>query len=265
LATSTRQSDPTVSVTSSSSRKRLGRRLLRTGIVVVLLSAAAPVCLLLRPLVSSNLGTVDPGRVIRAAQPTTRLPQLIKDHHLASILNLRGGSFKDTWYESEVRTAEANGVAFFDFPLKATTRPTRSELLTLIDFFDHCKYPLLIHCKAGADRTGLASALYLMLQKKVPPQEAIRTFTIYHGHIPLLGTEHLHEPLDEYTQWLDSMGLAHAPARFREWVKKDYRSDDPSSEPSPLFPGPRKPRKPSSYNSTFMRCGFRSAHSRSQS
>ena len=59
--------------------------------------------------------------------------------------------------------------------MKATTRPTRSELLTLIDFFDHCQYPLLIHCKAGADRTGLASALYLMMQKDVPPQEAIRS------------------------------------------------------------------------------------------
>ena len=96
----------------------------------------------------------------------------------------------------------------------------RRELLTLIDFFDHCQYPLLIHCKAGADRTGLASALYLMIRQDEPPREAIRAFTIYHGHVPLFGTEHLHEPLDEYAQWLDSRGLTHTPARFREWVKK---------------------------------------------
>lgn len=242
MATITRQTDPAVAARSSVSRIGLGRRILRIGIAVVLLGVATPVSLLLRPLVSSNLGIVDPGRVIRAAQPITQLPRLIKDHQLASILNLRGGTFKDAWYQSEVRTAKASGVAFFDFPMKATTRPTRSQLLTLIDFFDHCRYPLLIHCKAGADRTGLASALYLMLQKDMPPQEAIRTFTIYHGHIPLLGTEHLHEPLDEYARWLGSNGLAHTPARFREWVKNDYRSDDPSIEPAPLFPGPRKPR-----------------------
>jgi len=114
-------------------------------------------------------------------------------------------------------------------------------LLTLIDFFDHCQYPLLIHCKAGADRTGLASALYLMMQQDEPPGQAIRALTIYHGHIPFFGTERLHEPLDEYARWLDSQGLAHTPARFREWVKNDYRSADPSDEPSPLAPGPRKP------------------------
>jgi hypothetical protein len=220
--------------------------MLRIAIAVVLLCAAAPASLLLRPLVSINLGTVDPGRVIRAAQPISRLSDLIKDHHLASILNLRGGSFKDPWYAAEVQTAAASGVAFFDFPMKPTIRPTRSELLTLIDFFDHCRYPLLIHCKAGADRTGLASALYMMMKQNVPPEEAIGAFTIYHGHVPLLGTEHLHEPLDEYARWLGSKRLAHSPERFREWVRSDYRSADPGAKFSPLSPGPRQPRWPSS-------------------
>ncbi len=208
---------------------------------MVLITVAAPLCLLLRPLVSSNLGTVDPGRVFRAAQPTSQLSTLIQDYHLASILNLRGGSSKDRWYTAEVRTAEANGVAFFDFPMNATSRPSRRELLTLIEFFDHCEYPLLIHCKAGADRTGLASAVYRMIRLNEPPREAIRAFTIYHGHVPLFGTAHLHEPLDEYAQWLDSRGLEHTPERFREWVKKEFRSADTGTDPSPLAPGPRRP------------------------
>ncbi len=241
MATITGPTEPPVASTSAASRRRFVRRMLRIGIAVVLLGAAAPLSLLLRPMVSSNLGTVDPGRVFRAAQPISQLPQLIKDHHLASILNLRGGSSRDPWYASEVRTSEASGVAFFDFPLNATSRPTRRELLTLIDLFDHCRYPLLIHCKAGADRTGLASALYLMMQRGELPQQAIRAFTIYHGHLPLFGTEHLHEPLDEYARWLDAQGLAHTPARFRNWVKNDYRSPDPSVEPAPLAPGPRRP------------------------
>jgi hypothetical protein len=247
LALTTTQTDPAVTGKSSISLKRSARRLLRIAIAVVLLCAAAPASLLLRPLVSINLGTVDPGRVIRAAQPISRLTELIKDHHLASILNLRGGSLKDSWYAAEVQSAAASGVAFFDFPLKPTTRPTRRELLTLIDFFDHCRYPLLIHCKAGADRTGLASALYMMMKKNLPPELAIGAFTIYHGHLPLFGTEHLHEPLDEYAQWLGLKRLPHTPERFREWVRSDYRSADPSAEFSSLSPGPRKPRLPSSY------------------
>src|SRR4029077_7746227 len=115
-----------------------------------------------RPWFHSNLRGVDAWRVIRSAQPTTHLCDWIQDYHLRSILNLRGGTPADWWYEAEVKAAQASGVWFYDFPLSATRRPTRRELLVLIDILKSCSYPLLIHCKSGADRTGLASALYLM-------------------------------------------------------------------------------------------------------
>jgi protein tyrosine phosphatase (PTP) superfamily phosphohydrolase (DUF442 family) len=190
---------------------------------------------------TSNLGIVDHGRVIRAAQPTSQLKELIKEHHLASILNLRGGSSRDWWYTAEVQAAEKGGVAFFDVPLSATRRPSRRDLLVLIDLFDHCTYPLLIHCKAGADRTGLASAIYLMTQRGEPPRQAARSFSIYHSHLPVFGTERLHEPLDEYAAWLEANSLEHTPTRFRDWVRNDYRSDDPAVDPAPVVPGPRRP------------------------
>ena len=148
-----------------------------------------------RPWFQGNLGIVDAGRVIRSAQPTSQLPAWIRDYRLRSILNLRGGSNADWWYDAEVKAADAGGVSFYDFPLSATRRPTRRELLVLIDTLQTCPYPLLIHCKSGADRTGLASALYLMVRRGTPPEEAERAFTLEHGHVPLGGTEHLHEPL----------------------------------------------------------------------
>ena len=76
------------------------------------------------------------------------------------------------------------------------------ELLVLLDLFEHCRYPLLIHCKSGSDRTGLASALYLMSRRGEPPGWAVRGFTLKHGHVPLFGPEHLHEPFREYEAWL---------------------------------------------------------------
>ncbi len=195
----------------------------------------------MRPWLDGNVGIVDPGLVIRSAQPTTQLTRLIQDHRLESILNLRGGSSKDPWYVAEVRTAEANGVDFFDLPLNATRRPTRRELLLLIDVLDRCTYPLLIHCKAGADRTGLATAIYLMMRKGESPRQAARAFTLIHSHVPFFGPEHLHEPLEEYARWLDSRKLAHTAQRFRDWVRNDYQSSDPHTDPLPLAPGPRKP------------------------
>jgi len=232
---------PDDSTVESPSRQSARRLLLRAVLLSILACAAVPGSLLLRPWTGSNLGIVHGGRVIRAAQPTSGLPALIHDYHLASILNLRGGTVRDWWYTDEVETARKSQVAFFDLPLSATKRPSRRDLQRLISTLDRCEYPLLIHCKAGADRTGLATAVYLMLHCNEPPREALRAFTIYHSHVPLFGTEHLHEPIDEYAAWLDAKGLEHTPDRFRAWVKNEYQSDDPGVDVPPVEPGPRKP------------------------
>ncbi len=214
----------------------------KAALAAIFVCALGLVWELRHPLFQGNLSIVDAGRVIRSAQPTSKLPQWVRDFHLKSILNLRGGSPADWWYEAEVRSAREGGLSFYDLPLSATRRPARIELLRLIDVLRQCPYPLLIHCKSGADRTGLASALYLMLQRGEAPEQAERSFSIEFGHIPLGGTEHLHEPLDEYAAWLKASRLPHTPERFRDWVKNDYFAADPPSDP-PLYPtGPRARR-----------------------
>src|SRR5262249_57216146 len=90
---------------------------------------------------------------------------LIRGRRIASVLNLRGGSLADTFYQEEVRVTHALGVDFYDLPMSATRRPSRRELLLLLDLFGRCRYPLLIHCKEGSDRTGLACAPYLMASR----------------------------------------------------------------------------------------------------
>jgi protein tyrosine phosphatase (PTP) superfamily phosphohydrolase (DUF442 family) len=191
---------------------------------------------------AGNFGVVAPGRVYRSAQPTTQLGRLIQDHRLASVLNLRGGSMGDAFYWNEVHLTAALGVEFYDFPMSATRRPSRRELLGLSDLFTRCRYPLLIHCRSGSDRTGLASALYLMLQCGAGPDEALQAFTLAHGHIALGGTQHLHEPLDEYSAWLRTNRLPHSAERFVHWVEHDYASDDLTTtvRPRTLRPGPRQ-------------------------
>jgi len=201
--------------------------------------ATAVAAFALRPYYSQNLGVVDPGRAFRSAQPTSRLDDLIDDLNLASILNLRGGGPEDGWYVHEVGAARAANVDFYDLPLSAVRRPTRRELLLLIDVVQSARLPILIHCRAGADRTGLATAVYRLMIQGLPPEEAVGSFTPYHGHVPLFGPQHLHEPIDEYAAWLKQSGLAHAPERFRAWARNEYRADDPSIDPRPIRPGPR--------------------------
>jgi hypothetical protein len=129
--------------------------------------------------------------------------------------------------------------------MSATKRPTRRELLTLLDLFGRCKYPLLIHCKSGADRTGLASGLYLMSRRGVEPARAESAFSLSHAHIPVFGPEHLHEPFREYAAWLRTKGLDHTPDRLLDWVRNEYRADDPLVAIEPVRPGPRVRRQAS--------------------
>ena len=222
-----------------SRRRRIRRYFIRSAAWFSLVASMIFASFLLKPFYGSNLGIVDAGRVIRSAQPTTGLKDMIRDHKLASILNLRGGSPRNDYYSNEVRVAKEAGVDFYDLSMSATKRPKRSDLLRLIDVMNRCEYPLLIHCKAGADRTGLATAIYRMVVLKEPPEQAVGAFTLYHSHFPLFGTEQLHEPIDEYAAWLSKNALPHTPERFHDWVLNTYQADDPSVEPPPVEPGSR--------------------------
>jgi protein tyrosine phosphatase (PTP) superfamily phosphohydrolase (DUF442 family) len=192
-----------------------------------------------RFLFLGNFAVVEPGRVYRSAQPKGEM-DWVRAYGLASILNLRGGSPADAWYAAEVRTCEREGIDFYDLPMVATRRPSRAELLTLLDLLGRCRYPLLIHCKSGSDRTGLVSALYRLNNLAEPPDRAISAFSLWRGHVPAFGAELVQAPIKEYAAWLKSRRLAHSPGRFRQWVEHDYHAADLPTDPeTPLQPGPR--------------------------
>ena len=191
---------------------------------------------------SDHFGVVDrEWGVYRCAQPAAHVGRLIDRYHLKTILNLRGGSALDAWYVEEWHESARRGVAFYDVPLNATHRPTRCELLALIDLLRGCELPLLIHCRSGSDRTGLVSGLYLMVRRGEPPARARRALSFAYGHVPLFGPERLHEPFRDYARWLRRRGEPHTVERLRHWVATVYRADAADTEDGcpPLRPGPR--------------------------
>ncbi len=222
----------------SAQRRWRRRKVVLTSLAII---AVGLTMIFRNPLFRGNFGIVVSNRVYRSAQPAENLGNLVDQYQLASILNLRGGSPSDPFYANEVNVVRDRKVDFYDFPMSATRRPTRRELLTLLDLFARCRYPLLIHCKSGSDRTGLASGLYLLTQASKPPIDAAEAFSLYYGHVPLAGTALLHAPFVEYDQWLKEKHLVHNPDRFRSWVEHEYQSSETSSSFQPLNPGPRTP------------------------
>jgi len=206
---------------SEHGRRISRRRMIRVGIILTTVLLVTTT-IGYKPLFKSNFAEVVPGRLFRSAQPDDRLGSWIEAHNIRSILNMRGGKPAYDWYVREVDIVRDHGVDYYEIPMSAQVRPRKRELLQLIDLMGRARYPMLIHCKSGADRTGLGVALYHMIVLKEPPQTALKGFSIFHAHIPLFGPEKLQHPIREYAAWLDRQRLIHTPERFRDWVEKEY-------------------------------------------
>jgi len=134
---------------------------------------------------SGNVHVVEPGQVYRSATlAPERLAELVSRDGIASVLNLRGAEIDQAWYRAETQVLGAAHVRLRDLPLSDARPPTPQELAELVDALEHLPRPLLIHCKAGADRTGLAAALYQYLVARRPAQEAAGQLSFAYGHFP---------------------------------------------------------------------------------
>jgi protein-tyrosine phosphatase len=135
----------------------------------------------------ANLGVVVPRQVYRSRQMNAgQLAQAIERYKIQSILNLRGENLAAGWYHAEVATAARWHVAHYDYGFSAEheLRPERMD--GLVALLSAVPKPVLIHCQAGADRAGLASALYLFALEGRRPDEAAAELSFWHGHVPFL-------------------------------------------------------------------------------
>lgn len=110
---------------------------------------------------SGNLHEVLEGKVYRSAQPSAaQLVEWTTAYGFRSVLNLRGPSDAD-WYRAEQKTAARLTLTHADFAMRDSEILTLDRAAALMALMEALPKPVLIHCKAGADRTGLASALFL--------------------------------------------------------------------------------------------------------
>src|SRR5208282_3084766 len=134
--------------------------LLRVCAVVLVLGLAAEAY---RVFLGSNVHPVIPGRVYRCAQPSgPELEDLIRAHSIRTVVNLRGSCAPIDWYMDESRATVRQDVAQEDICFSAGRMPGVHEIRHLLEVLDRTEYPILLHCKQGADRTGMASALALL-------------------------------------------------------------------------------------------------------
>jgi len=166
--------------------------------------------------VLDNLMTVEKGLLYRSGQMSDETLQATAARlHLASIVNLRGANPDAAWYQSEIKMAESLHLHHYDIRMGSRSFPSPEALQQLTDVFEKGPYPMLLHCYRGADRSGLASAIYLIECRGETSKEAAGQLSLWYGHIPLFGYERMNQFLKFYHNNRQEANIA-------EWSDTDY-------------------------------------------
>ena len=123
---------------------------------------------------------------------------------------------------SECRGTHRLNVSQEDIGMSAGRLPAVPALHRLLDVLDHAEPPLLIHCHRGIDRTGLASALALLLYTDTTPEVARSELGLVRGHLAFGRTANIDRFFDLHEGWLAGQGLPHSPDALRRYVEHDY-------------------------------------------
>lgn len=133
---------------------------------------------------------------------------------IKTIINLRGVRDCSSFY-LEKEACKKYNIELINFPVTSRAAPKSETIFEAKELFKKIEYPILMHCKSGADRAGLMSALYLILHKNLPVKEAKKQLSFKYLHIKYAKTGILDAFFDDYLKNKNKNN-------FLAWVKTDY-------------------------------------------
>lgn len=163
----------------------------------------------------TNFAPVIPGKVYRCNHPTpARLARLTKRLGLRTLVNLRG--HRRCGSDALSREAAGTvGIDHVDMAFESRGAPHRDRILRFYDLYQTIQMPMLMHCKSGADRAGLASGLVLMFEGGTAT-DALKQLHWRFGHFNRSRTG----ILDAF--FLRYRAQAEGRIPFLDWVRTDY-------------------------------------------
>jgi protein tyrosine phosphatase (PTP) superfamily phosphohydrolase (DUF442 family) len=203
----------------------------RIGLLLKICAAAVLVMFVaecLRIFVGTNFHTVVPGKCYRSAQPTAAFLEIIhRTHGIGTIVNLRDENEDEPWYQEEKQAAKHLNLRLMNAGLSSKEQPPAVDFRVFVRAMKDAPEPILIHCANGNDRTGLASAVYLMMRTDTPLAEARGHLSLRYGHISWSKASCLHRILNSYETWLTDSGKTHSPDNFYYWGMNVYEQESP--------------------------------------
>ncbi len=155
----------------------------------------------------------------RSNQPSPSKIEYWFSKGVRTILNLRGESNQGAYF-LEKEACERLGIELINFQLAASSLKSKEVLLELCKILKAIKTPMLMHCKSGSDRAGLASVIYLIVVRKIHPRIAAQQLSIKYLHLRWYITGVLDYMVSEYVKEFEVNGIA-----FENWLENEYDRD----------------------------------------
>ncbi|WGM48407.1 hypothetical protein KOAAANKH_03305 [Brevundimonas sp. NIBR10] len=160
--------------------------------------------------------------LVRTNQPSPRQLAGWARRGVRTVINLRGVR-DESYYALEKAACDRLGLTLIDAPLDSRDVPTPDRVHRAKRLFETIEYPVLIHCKSGADRAGLMAVFYRHFHLGEPISVAMGQLSKRYLHSREGLTGVLDFFLEKYVREIEPTGVG-----FLEWI------DSPTYDPKAI-------------------------------
>lgn len=148
-------------------------------------------------------------------------PAFIKKLHekygVKTIISMRRADSSGA-YLLEKEACDKYGITLINHPMSSRSLPDAEKVLQARDILKTAEYPILIHCKSGADRAGMMSVFYKHFIENESIEEALKQLSMKYGHFRWADTGKLDYFFDDYLQFKTE----NPDIDFTEWLSQHY-------------------------------------------
>src|SRR5579862_3456751 len=130
----------------------------------------------------ANFGQVD-DRLSRGAQPELTAFAALKARGVNTVVRLNGGGAQ---IPIEQKQVESLGMRFVYLPWSSDALPSHEQVVTFLALLHDPATKAFVHCRAGADRTGVMVALYRIEFDHWTTSQAITEMNQFHYYFIFL-------------------------------------------------------------------------------
>lgn len=167
-----------------------------------------------------NAHEIAPG-VYRSAQPSPQRLAFWRARGVKTVVNLRGPA-PSAALALETEACARLGLLLVNFRVFSREAPSAETLVGLRALFGAMERPALLHCKSGADRVGVAAAMYLFFERGAPLNQALGQLSKRFGHFREGKTGVIDRAFELYLAHAEKTGIALDDVdAFMDWARSD--------------------------------------------